>query len=111
MNEEPQARIKVTRSGKGILITVPLPALGVSKMYITSKAFMEQLLAGTLKRSLLGCTYLDDGVLETFMNKDEKENMVVGSNVNVQRTTVDDPMSAQAQRERERGSIKVRDDW
>jgi hypothetical protein len=111
LNEEPQARMKITRSGKGVLITVPLPELGVSKMYITSKVFLEQLLAGTLKRGMLGCTYLGDGQLEQFMNKKEREEMVVGSKVNVQRTTDENPMGVKAQRERKAGEIKVRDDW
>lgn len=109
-NDYPQARLKITRSGKGVLILIPTPELGVTKTYITSKAFVKKLIDSELKFNMLGCSFLADNDLEQFMSKEEKE-IVRGKGVNVIGVNADNPMSSKAGKERADKAIKIKDEW
>lgn len=109
-NEEgayPRAIIKRTRSGKGLLLIVPDPVTNTSHTYVTSVAYMQLLLNGTLKGNMLGCHYLNEGLFEQFLTKDEKEEF----KPNLARYTDSNPLGYKAQKERKEGELKNVDEW
>ena len=108
--KQPDVRLKVTRSGKGILILVPIPSLGVTLNFITSKKYLEMLMEGSLRKDMMACKYLGESRIDQFLTKDEKEEIEAGT-VHIQNFSADDPMSAKAQKERRDGAVKITDDW
>lgn len=107
--ERPQVRMKLTRSGKGVIIIVPDPNTKVAYSYITSVRYLRMLLDNELKFNLLGCKSLPGELpIEQFLTKDEKE--VLGNDVTL--IGVDgNAMGAKAQRERKNQEISIRDEW
>jgi hypothetical protein len=101
----PRAVLKLTRTGKGVLIAVPDPNTQSTHLYITSVSYLKLLLDGTLKKNLLGCLYLGEETFEKFLIAEEKELKVNTL------TTSGTPLSVKASIERERQAISIKDDW
>jgi hypothetical protein len=106
----PDMRLKITNSGKGVLLLVPVEELGVTLTYITSVKYLTMLLNGELKGSLIGCKYLGEAELERFLSSDEKKTIKSGT-LNLRSISSDDPLSGKALKEREAQRVKITDDW
>lgn len=100
----PNAVLRKTRSGKGLLIIVPDPVTMTSHTYVTSIAFVNFLLQGNLKSNLLGCVYLGEGDYHQFLNKEEKK-------LNVINTGGENPLGFKAIKKRKEMQLKDVDDW
>lgn len=102
----PQAVLKTTRSGKGLLIIIPDPVTNSSHTYITSLEYVRYLLDGKLRNNILGCNYVSDGRFEQFLDKIWRKK-----NVNILDIKGKDPFSAKAQSERKKLELKNVDEW
>lgn len=101
----PRAILKLSRSGKGVLIIVPDPLTGTAHSYITSVVYLRMLLEGKLVNNMLGCNYLGETQYEQFLTKDEKQN------INLLKVTTDNPLSTKAMTERSAQEVKIKDEW
>lgn len=101
----PSAVLKKTRSGRGIIIIIPDPLTGTSHTYITSKEYLEYLLAGTLRGGMLGANYLGEGSYEQFLNKEWRKK------VNVIKTKSDNPLGYESSEKRKKLEMRNVDEW
>ena len=106
MSEEtqPGAKLKLTKSKKGVLIIVPNPYANISHTYITSVAYLNGLMSGNMKGNILGCKYLGDAPYEQFLSADDKKINFVPLK------TTDNPFDHKAVKEREASKSKINDD-
>jgi len=105
----PDLVAKKTRSGKGLLLLVPVPELGVTINFMTSFAFVEYLKEGTLKNNMMFCKFLGYSDLSQFMSKDDREKYKPGT-LNII-STEGNPLSMKARKERESLTQQITDDW